>query len=231
MNATSQRRMNRPIQSLGRRVQSGFAGIVVLAWLAAGQGQDARVAVSDFAGSGLTEWKERSFKGHSEYHLAEDNGTNVIVAQSRSTASGLYREIKVDLRHTPYLNWSWRVDRPLPPTNERTRSGDDFAARLYVVKDGGIAFWRTRAVNYVWSGSQPEGSEWPNPFTDRAMMHAQRGANDSGWKREKRNVREDLLRLFGEEIDQIDAVAIMSDTDNTGGEADAWYGEIWFSER
>lgn len=215
--------MKRKVMRRGR-----FPAVLLVASLPT-LAQPPSIQVSHFADQGLDGWTERSFHGHTRYRL--DTRRGLIEAESEAAASGLFRKIEVDLRRTPYLNWSWRVDRPLSIDNERNRAGDDFAARLYVVKDGGLVFWRTSAINYVWSGSQDRGSEWPNPFTDRAMMHVQRGREDSGrWHTEKRNVGEDFLRLFGTEINHIDAVAIMTDTDNSGGKVKAWYGEIWFSE-
>ena len=94
-------------------------------------------------------------------------------------------------------------------------------------------FWRTRAINYVWSNNQPVGSSWPNAFTSRAHMIAiASGAERVGqWVSERRDVRADYRRAFGEEPGPVDAVAIMTDTDNTGRTITAWYGDIWFTEK
>ncbi len=116
--------------------------------------------------------------------------------------------------------------------NERTKDGDDYSARVYVVVSGGVFFWRTRAINYVWSSNQPVGTSWPNAFTDNALMLAVRSgkSNDVGrWVQERRNVREDLRQLLGKEITQIDAVAVMTDSDNTQQSTSATYGDIYFS--
>lgn len=117
--------------------------------------------------------------------------------------------------------------------SERDKAGDDYAARIYVVAKGGLAFWKTRALSYVWASREPEGSMWANAFTANAQMIAVRsGSAELGELiLEKRNVREDWMRAFGEDIDTIDAVAIMTDTDNSGQRARAWYGQPWFSER
>jgi hypothetical protein len=101
-----------------------------------------------------------------------------------------------------------------------------------VVISGGLFFWRTRALNYVWSGSQPVGSTWPNAFTGNAVMVAIR-SGDQGlkqWQHERVNLREDLKRYLDKDYTHIDAVAIMTDTDNSGREATAYYGEIYFSD-
>jgi hypothetical protein len=100
-----------------------------------------------------------------------------------------------------------------------------------VVFSGGLFFWRTRAINYVWSSNQPEGASWPNAFTGNARMIAvESGPQRLGqWVSEQRNVAEDYRRLFGGEPGSVDAVAIMTDTDNSGQQASAWYGDIWFA--
>lgn len=187
--------------------------------------------VGEFSAGDLSGWEKESFSGETEYTLVEKEGRRVLQAESRGTASGLYREIRVDLNRTPYLNWSWRVANVLEGVNERTKTGDDYPARVYVVVSGKVFFWRTRAVNYVWSGNQPVGSTWPNAYTSNArMMTVESGQEKVGqWVAEKRNVQADFKRLFGDEVDHIDAVAIMTDTDNSGQSATAWYGDIYFS--
>jgi hypothetical protein len=201
--------------------------------LAALAGTIEPLAVSDFAGNGLSGWESQSFKGETVYRMVDLEGQRVLRAESRAAASGLARRIEVDLDETPRLRWSWLVERPLAGLAELTRAGDDYAARVYLIQSGGALFWRTRAVNYVWSGSQPAGASWPNAYTDRACMIAVRGKEDAigVWHREERDVREDFRQCFGVEIDRVDAVALMTDTDNAQGEAVALYGEIVFLPR
>lgn len=117
--------------------------------------------------------------------------------------------------------------------DERTRAGDDYPARVYVVFSGGVAFWRTRAINYVWSNKQPVDCNWLNAFTGNARMIAvQSGSGHVGeWLEEHRDVRADYRDLFVAEPGNVDAEAIMTDTDNIGTVASAWYGDIWFSAK
>lgn len=177
----------------------------------------------------LTGWKKKQFEGETRYTAIRANGLAVIKAQSNGTASGMVREITVDLTQTPFLNWRWRVDNVLAGNDERSKAGDDYAARVYVVVSGGLFFWKTRAVNYVWSSNQPLESTWPNAYTHNAQMLAVRSDQVGQWVAEKRNVRDDLRKLFGEDIQEIHAVAFMTDTDNTGASATAYYGDIFFS--
>jgi hypothetical protein len=189
------------------------------------------VRVSNFSEAGLHGWEEKSFKGNSRYRLVEGEQGKVLHATTRGEASGLFKEVDIDLDKTPYLNWSWRVENVLSQNDERSKDGDDYPARVYVVVSGGILFWKTRAVNYVWSSNQAAGSHWPNAFTDHAQMLALRSgtARLGQWVAEKRDVRADLKKLFGEDIQHIDAVALMVDGDNTGQSAAASFGDIYFS--
>lgn len=199
---------------------------VLLAEVAHGEG----IEVGRFAEGDRGGWKVRRFAGETIYALGTADGRRGLRAASSGTASGLYREIEVDLTRYPYIEWSWRVSTVLEGLDERTRDGDDYPARVYVIVSGGLAFWRTRSLVYVWSSNQPIGSTWDNAFTPNAKMIAVRsGAADVGrWVRERRNLHADFRQAFGEDIGTIDAVAIMTDTDNSGQAAVAWYGDIRF---
>jgi hypothetical protein len=192
---------------------------------------DETVMIGRFSAGDRTDWQDKNFQGETHYHFDERSGRRALFAESQGAASGLYREIKVDLDRTPWLNWSWRVDQVLNGIDERAKSGDDYPARVYVVVSGGAAFWKTRSLVYVWSSHQPVGATWPNAYTANArVMALQSGTQNAGrWVSEKRNVRADFQQLFGEEIDSIDAVALMTDTDNSGQSASAWYGDIYFT--
>lgn len=194
---------------------------------------DERVDVARFSQGDLNGWQKKSFAGETRYSLEDSDGRLSLRADSNAAASGRYREISVDLNKTPILNWTWKVDGILTGNDERTRAGDDYPARVYVVFSGGVMFWRTRAINYVWSNQQSIGSRWPNAFTDHAHMIAiESGAERVGqWVHERRDVRADYRRAFGEEPGRVDVVAIMTDTDNTGAVITAWYGDIWFTEK
>ena len=118
--------------------------------------------------------------------------------------------------------------------NEKVKSGDDYAARIYVVIDGGILAWRTRTLCYVWANGASKGEMWQNAFAGKnVMMVALKNREDrlSTWYSEKRNVYEDLKKVFGTRYDFIDAIALMTDTDNSHGQVKAFYGDIYFSKR
>jgi len=194
---------------------------------------DEKLMIGRFSASDLKDWQTKSFKGETRYTFDDRSGQRALFADSQGTASGLYREIRVDLNRTPWLNWSWRVDDVLKGVDERSKAGDDYPARVYVVVSGGAAFWKTRSLVYVWSSNQTVGATWHNAFTSNARVMALRsGTTDAGrWVSEKRDIRADFRRLFGEDIAAIDAVALMTDTDNSGQRAVAWYGDIYFAAR
>jgi len=182
----------------------------------------------------MDNWQEKQFEGETDYQAVVIDGTEALKAHSTSSASGLYREQRIDLHETPFLNWSWRVDRPLPGLDERTKRGDDYAARVYVVIDGGLRFWKTRALNYVWSSSMAPESGWDNAFAgpNVRMMALRNNSNPTAeWLTEKRNILADLQLHFGDQIRYIDAIAIMTDTDNSMGEAISYYSDMYFSEK
>ena len=188
--------------------------------------------VASFESGDLSGWEVKEFKGKTDYSIAYVEARKVLVAKSSASASAMFREIEIDLEKTPWLNWTWRIEDTLGAIDEKSKEGDDYPARVYVVISGGIFFWKTRALNYVWSNNQPVGSSWPNAYTSNAVMLAvESGRKNLGmWLYNKRNVREDLRKLFGKKIRYIDAVAIMTDTDNAGGKAESYYGDIYFTQ-
>jgi hypothetical protein len=189
----------------------------------------------------IQEWDIKIFSGETIYSISEYKGRLGLKALSNNTASGLVLKKKIDLTKTPYLNWSWLVEKKLLELDERSKSGDDFSARIYVVIDGGLLFWRTQSLNYVWSSNQEKGLVWDNPFAgSKVKMISIKGkaAQKSHWYEEKRNVYQDLINTLGdkgseeanrEAYQYIDIVAIMTDTDNSGKVAESYYGDIVFS--
>ena len=193
-----------------------------------------RVMIGDFSSGNLDGWQEKGFSGETQYQLLTLNSNTVLRSKSQNSASGLYKKIRVDLSKYPYLNWRWRIENRLETQNEQIKSGDDYAVRIYVIVSGGLLIWRAKALNYVWANASPKYDVWPNAFAGKkAMMMALRSKQDetSTWYVEKRNVFEDLKTIFGTDIQHIDAVAIMTDTDNNGGQATSYFGDIFFTSQ
>lgn len=191
-----------------------------------------KVFIGHFSSASLEGWKTKEFKGQTFYHFDKIEDMQALKAESRNSSSGLFFEQRIDLQKTPFINWRWRIENRLAILNEQDKSGDDFSARIYVIKSGGLLIWKKKAINYVWSSSSEKNESWPNPFAgDHVMMIAVRSSEDKTgtWYTEKRNLREDFKHLTGEDINFIDAVAVMTDTDNSHGQAKAYYGDIYFT--
>lgn len=189
------------------------------------------VTVITFSEKNLNDWENKSFSGETHYSLKEENQKPYLHATSSQSASALYKKVKININDTPYLNWSWRIGQALPELDEQTKKGDDYAARIYVVFKTGYTPLSAKALNYVWSSNNDPDAHWPNAYTEKAIMIPLRSNQDetNHWKTEKVNIKEDLMKHFDKTPKYIDAIAIMTDTDNSEGTASASYGDIYFS--
>ena len=187
--------------------------------------------IGNFESGDLSGWKEQRFKGRTQYTLVKIDGKPALMAKSSASASGLYKSIEIDLDKTPYLNWSWRVENTLMGLDETTKAGDDYPARIYVIFQNADIFLRSRTLTYVWSSSQPIDSSWTSAYTDNSVMVAiqSKNANVGRWVTHKQNIREDYRRHFRKDKRFVDGIALMTDTDNSGQSAIAYYGNIFFS--
>ncbi|MFH0344897.1 MAG: DUF3047 domain-containing protein [Chromatiales bacterium] len=189
---------------------------------------------------------------HTRYSLAEDNGMTVVKAVSEAAAAGLTRKIEIDLNKFPFIRWRWKVDNVVEESDVTSKEGDDYAARIYVTfayepdkvsfgkklkyKAGRVILGQDipiAAINYIWESKTPKDTLVDNAYTDFVKMIVIESGNEKvgQWVEEERNVYEDYKKAFGEEPPMISGVAIMTDTDNTGGSATAYYGDIIFEAR
>lgn len=192
---------------------------------------DVVLPISAFAAQSTEKWKQHSFGIGTEYGLVQLDGKWVLHAYSQGAASAFYRSVEIDLEKTPVLNWSWRVEQPLSGLQEMSKSGDDYAARVYVVHKRGF-FDKGFAVNYVWSGSHAKGSRWPNAYamSSSHMLALQDEKTPlAQWQHERRNVREDFQTLLSMDIRTVQVLVLMTDTDNSDRTARAHYGDLTFS--
>ena len=197
-------------------------------------------------------WKPLTFKKierHTAYALVKEDHTEVVKAVAEASASGLVREIKINPKEYPILQWSWKVSNILKKGDVHRKEGDDYPARLYITFEYDASqlgfFEKTKyemikllygqyppigAINYIWESKTPVGTMVPNPFTDRVMMFVVESGETklNQWVNEKRNLYEDYQKAFGKEPPMISGVVIMTDTDNTGESAIAYYGDIVF---
>jgi hypothetical protein len=189
-----------------------------------------QLVIAAFSRGDLAGWSEKIFKGKTDYSIVQEGDRKALRAVSRNAASGLVRKVDIDAVRYPILRWSWKIERTLKREDATKKSGDDFVARVYVVFPR-MLFWKTRAINYVWSAKLPRGTAIHNAYTDNAVMVAvESGDVKAGsWISEERNIVADYKRFFGEEPPRLGAVALMTDTDNTGDEALAYFGDIILS--
>lgn len=190
------------------------------------------LTVGDFQAGQMDGWETRAFKGITRYRIVEHQGRKVLEGVSKGTASGLVKQAEIDLLRYPFIHWSWMTTRLMEHNDERTKQGDDFPVRLFILIPGAVLLGDPQALNYVWSRNQPVGSSWPNPFISNAAMLAVESGGErlNRWVSYKRNIREDLKRYLGVDANSTLAVALMVDTDNTGQEARSYFGNIFFSE-
>lgn len=201
--------------------------LLMLVSATSAQAQSHTVVIDDFEEGKQPAWEGKAFKGETIYRVVHNEEGHCLLAESRDSASGLVYRKEYDLKDFPVLSWRWRVSNILEKGDETKKEGDDYAARIYVVFPHWF-FPKTRTINYIWANHLPKGEHVPNPFTGNAIMLAvQSGKENLGrWISEQRNVYEDYRRLFGEEPPKVGAIAIMTDTDNTGGSATACYDDI-----
>jgi hypothetical protein len=201
-----------------------------------------------------SDWKPLTFRKierHTTYKLVKDNDTVVIKAVAEASASGLTREIKINPKEYPIVQWRWKVTNILKKGDVHRKEGDDYPARIYITFEfdaSKLSFFEKAkyktikllygqypplaAINYIWESKAPVGTMVPNPYTDRVMMFVVESgeAKFNQWVVEERNIYEDYKKAFGEEPPMISGVAIMTDTDNTGESATAYYGDILFKK-
>jgi len=201
--------------------------LIALCLAAIAHGSGKQRILDDYRNGLAPGWQEKSFAGHTSYRVEQEQGRFHVRAASSAAASGLYYKIDYDPGQWPLLRWSWKIENTLQKGDARTKAGDDYAARIYVIFPS-FLFWNTRALNYIWANRLPKGEAIPNAFTARAMMIAvQSGDALAGrWLTEERNIVEDFRKYFGTEPPRVGAIAIMTDTDNTGETAVAYYGPI-----
>ncbi len=182
-----------------------------------------------------------------KYSLVKDNGVLVVRADSENTASAMFYRIKIDLKKTPIVQWHWKINRVLSKGDATKRDGDDYPARFYIFfeYDASRLSWFERisyesyyhihgeypplaALNYIWANKLPVGTLIPNVYSERVQMYVlQSGNKQAGqWVVQQRNIYDDYVRAFGEEPPAILGIAFMTDTDNTGEAATAFYGDV-----
>ena len=177
--------------------------------------------------------KVRKIKKETSYTLGSNNNGNYLKAEAKGQASGLGIEKKINLNKTPIINITWKVEKDLSGINEKSKKGHDYAARVFVIKKTGKTALSNRAINYVFSSNEKVGEYWTSPFTKKSIDYVLSTTleNNNEWVTVKSNVKEDFKKLHNLVVDELNGLALMTDTDNSKNKAISYYQNIYFSEK
>ncbi len=194
------------------------------------------VKIFDFTELELSQLEVRKVRGADNltiYTVGSNENGNFFKAVADNAASGLGKEVKIDLNKTPFINITWKIEKDLPGIKENTKKGHDFAARVFAVKKTGTTPLSNRAINYVFSSNNEVGFNAPSPYTKKSIDNVLASTKYSldEWVTVKSNVKEDFKKYHDLDVNELDGLAIMSDTDNSKMKAVAYYQNIYFSEK
>ena len=192
------------------------------------------VKVFNFTEAELSKMEIRKVRGAENktlYTIGSNENGNFLKAVADNAASGLGKEVKINLNKTPFINITWKIEKGLPGINENTKKGHDFAARVFAVKKTGATPLSNRAINYVFSSNNEIGFNSPSPYTKKSIDNvlASTKNNLNEWITVKSNVKKDFKKFHNLDVNELDGLAIMSDTDNSKLKAIAYYQNIYFS--
>ena len=175
--------------------------------------------------------KVRGADAKTLYSIGNNENGNYLKAVAENAASGIGKEIKINLDKTPFINITWKIEKDLKGIKENTKKGHDFAARVFVIKKTGATPLSNRAINYVFSSNSNVGETWPSPYTKKSIdsVLASTKSNLNEWVTVKANVKEDFKKFHDLDVEELSGIAIMADTDNSKLTAVSYYQNIFFS--
>ena len=175
--------------------------------------------------------KVRGAVNKTKYTIGFNENGNFLKAIADNAASGLGKEIKINLNKTPFINITWKVEKDLKGIKENTKKGHDYAARVFAIKKTGATPLSNRAINYVFSSNSEVGENRPSPYTKKSIDNVLASTKDSlnKWVTVKANVKEDFKRFHDLDVNELDGLAIMADTDNSKMKSIAYFQNIFFS--
>ncbi len=209
-------------------VYSGlFFSLLVMVFVITGYTEEEVIVIDDFERGLSPKWETKDFKEKTMYTVIETDGTHVLKAESKDSATGLIYRYKYNPKEYPILTWRWKIDNIIHRGDATKKKGDDYAARIYVVFTHWFPHFK-KTINYIWANKFPKGNHIKSTYYSRDFMVAVESGEDNvdKWVTERRNVYEDYRFLFGGEPPDVDGIAIMTDTDDTGGSATAYYDDI-----
>ena len=192
------------------------------------------INVFDFTEKELANLEVRKVRGadnKTTYTIGSNDKGNYLKALADNAASGLGKQVKIDLNVTPFINITWKVEKDLNGIVENSKKGHDYAARVFVIKKTGATPLSNRAINYVFSSNGDVGGNWPSPYTKKSIDNvlSTTKENLNKWVTVKSNVKEDFKRFHDLDINELDGIAIMADTDNSKKKSISYYQNIYFS--
>ena len=189
------------------------------------------INIFEFTKEEMKALEVRKIKGKTTYTLGFNENGNYIRAEAEGKASGLGKELKINLLKTPFINITWKVEKDLPGIIENSKKGHDYAARVFVIKKTGTTALSNRAINYVFSSNNSVGNNWPSPYTKKSIDYVLSTTKEhhDQWITVKANVREHFKKLHDLDVSELTGVAIMTDTDNSKLKAISYYQNIYFS--
>ena len=175
--------------------------------------------------------KVRGADNKTVYSVGSNENGNFLKAVADNAASGLGKEVKIDLNKTPFINITWKIEKDLQGINEKSKKGHDFAARVFAVKKTGATPLSNRAINYVFSSNSTVGQSWPSPYTKKSIDNVLATTKDNlnEWVTVKANVKEDFKKFHDLDVNELDGLAIMADTDNSKMKSISYFQNIYFS--
>ena len=217
-----------------RSVVKKFIKIIVIYFLLVTSVTAEELMVFNFTEEELNSLDVRKVRGadaKTAYSIGNNEKGNYLKAVAENAASGVGKEIKINLDKTPFINITWKIEKDLKGIKENTKKGHDFAARVFVIKKTGATPLSNRAINYVFSSNSNVGETWPSPYTKKSIdsVLASTKSNLNEWVTVKANVKEDFKKFHDLDVNELDGLAIMSDTDNTKKITIAYYQNIYFS--
>ena len=169
-----------------------------------------KIVVFDFTKEEFSTLKVRKVKGETSWSLGSNENGNYIRAEAEGKGSGLGKEIEINLKKTPFINITWKVEKDLSGIVENSKKGHDYAARVFVVKKTGSTALSNRAINYVFSSNSKIGDSWPSPYTkksiDNVLSTTKKDLNT--WVTVKANVKEDFKRLHNLEVKNLSGIEL-----------------------
>tara|TARA_Y100001980_G_C14415942_1_gene208255 strand:+ start:92 stop:733 length:642 start_codon:yes stop_codon:yes gene_type:complete len=210
-----------------------FIQILILTLFVISSSKSETLKVFEFTNEEFDQLKKRKVKGETTWTLGSNESGNFIKAEAEGVGSGLGKEVLINLNKTPIINITWKIEKDLSGINENSKKGHDFAARVFVVKKTGSTALSNRAVNYVFSSNNEIGKYWRSPYTKKSIDYvlSTTKQNLNEWVTVKANVKEHFKLLHNLDVNELNGVAIMTDTDNSKLKAVSYYQNIYFSSQ